>query len=144
MISILLTGHGEFATGLAHSLQMITGTQTQFKVVPFTENCTPSALENALSDALVELLHQSDGVVIFTDILGGTPFKSAMLTAQHYTNVEVVCGTNLPMLIEIALTREFETSATDIARQAVNIGKETVIHASFSSSSSTKADSDGI
>lgn len=135
MISILLTGHGEFATGLAHSLQMIAGTQTYFKAVPFSQHHSAEELENAISNALTELLHNSEGAVIFTDILGGTPFKSAMLVAKQHSNVEVVCGTNLPMLIETVMSAELEQSALNVALQAINIGKETIMHMPLSTSS---------
>ena len=57
---------------------------------------TPETLSATISD----LLDTTDGVLVFCDLLGGTPFNQAMIIAQSYSNVEVVTGTNLPMLLE--------------------------------------------
>lgn len=47
-----------------------------------------------------------------------------MLTASQYENVEVLTGSNLPMLIEIGLLRQFEDDVQALARQAVETGKQ--------------------
>ncbi|KAE9525845.1 PTS galactosamine/N-acetylgalactosamine transporter subunit IIA [Testudinibacter aquarius] len=130
MIGIILTGHGEFATGLADSLQMIAGNQTHFQAIPFKQNASLHEFEKSLEHAIDVLLEETDGVVIFTDILGGTPFKTAISVTQKVENIEVLCGTNLPMLIEIAMARDFESSVSELAQQAIGIGKETILLAS--------------
>ncbi len=42
---------------------------------------------------------ECDGVLVFTDLLGGTPFNQSMMIAQDVDNVEVLTGTNLPWLL---------------------------------------------
>lgn len=128
MIGIILTGHGEFAPGLAHALQMIAGPQKAFKVVAFKEEEPMEALEASISAAMTELLAETKGVVVFSDLLGGSPFKAAMVAGNDYDNVEVVCGTNLPMLIEIAILREFVETPMDVVNQSLAAGKDAIQH----------------
>ena len=69
---------------------------------------------------------ETEGIVVFADLLGGSPFKAAMLASVDFENVEVVVGTNLPMLIEIAMLREFAASAQDVVTQSLLAGKEAI------------------
>lgn len=128
MLGIVLTGHGEFAPGLAHSMQMIAGKQEFFKVVPFKEEDPIDDLEKNLKQVIEELLAETDGVVVFSDLLGGSPFKAAMMAAYEKENVEIICGTNLPMLIEASMARQFIESAEALAVQAVTTGRDGVQH----------------
>ena len=66
----------------------------------------------------------TEGVIVFSDLLGGTPFRTAMVIASAFDNVEVLTGSNLPMLIEVGLSRKFESDVKALASQAVNTGKE--------------------
>ena len=92
---------------------MIAGKQAAYRVVSFLESDPMEALENNLRNAMAELQEETEGIVVFADLLGGSPFKAAMLASVDFENVEVVVGTNLPMLIEIAMLREFAASAQD-------------------------------
>ena len=98
---IIITGHGNFGTGLKSSLDLIVGNFDFVKPVDFTEEKSPESLKEEINT----LIKESDKkVYIFTDLVGGTPFKiSSELTLEH-KNVEVLCGTNLPMLVESAMT----------------------------------------
>ena len=84
------------------------------------------ALENNLRNAMAELQEETEGIGVFADLLGGSPFKAAMLASVDFENVEVVVGTNLPMLIEIAMLREFAASAQDVVTQSLLAGKEAI------------------
>lgn len=97
---IIITGHGKFGSGLKSSLDLIVGNFDFVKVVDFTEEKSP---EN-LKEELIKHINVSDRkVYIFTDLIGGTPFKvSSELTLNH-KNIEVFCGSNLPMLVECAM-----------------------------------------
>ena len=56
---------------------------------------------------------ECEGVLVFCDLLGGTPFNQSMLISQDVDNVEVVAGTNLPMLIELVMTRSFANATLE-------------------------------
>lgn len=127
MIGCILTGHGEFAPGLAAAVTMIAGKQEHFEVVTFREDEPLETFEGNLKTAIEKLLSETKGVVVFTDLLGGTPFRYSMVAAaEHDQQVEVITGTNLPMLIESLLIRTMEDSASALATKAVNVGKEGV------------------
>lgn len=131
MIGLILTGHGQFAVGVGQALEMIAGKQAAFKVVPFLESDPMDALETNLRNAMAELQQETEGIVVFADLLGGSPFKAAMLASVDFENVEVVVGTNLPMLIEIAMLREFASSAQDVVTQSLLAGKDAIQHVSL-------------
>ena len=127
MIGCILTGHGTFANGLADALSMIAGDQDYFIPVPFIEAGAASYPET-LASTISDLLDQTDGVLIFCDLLGGTPFNQAMMLSQNYNNVEVVTGTNLPMLLETLGSRMADTSLEELVEAAVVAGSQGVVH----------------
>lgn len=127
MIGCILTGHGTFANGLADALSMIAGDQDYFIPVPFIEAGAASYPET-LASTISDLLDQTDGVLIFCDLLGGTPFNQAMMLSQNYNNVEVVTGTNLPMLLETLSLRLASTTLTDLLQTAFESGIAGVSH----------------
>lgn len=111
MIGFLLTGHGEFAPGLASALELVAGKQEAFKVVPFDVEKAAEYPE-FLHTEIEQLREETDAVLVFVDLLGGTPFNQAMINTQSISDVNVVTGTNLPMLIETLFTRNSDASAT--------------------------------
>lgn len=127
MIGCILTGHGTFANGLADALSMIAGDQDYFIPVPFIEAGAASYPET-LASTISDLLDQTNGVLIFCDLLGGTPFNQAMMLSQNYNNVEVVTGTNLPMLLETLSLRLASTTLTDLLQTALESGVAGVSH----------------
>lgn len=94
---IIITGHGKFGSGLKTSLDLIVGNHDFIKPVDFTEEKSPQQLKEEIESFVKEA---EGNVYIFTDLVGGTPFKvSSELTLDH-KNIEILCGTNLPMLVE--------------------------------------------
>lgn len=97
---IIITGHGNFASGLKSSLDLIVGNYDFIKVVDFTENKNPEELKNDIKSIIDKC--SDNELYIFTDLAGGTPFKVSSELALN-NNVKVFCGTNLPMLIEASM-----------------------------------------
>ena len=97
---IIITGHGKFGYGLKSSLNFIVGENDSIKFVDFTEEKSPESLKEEIKRNLKET---NDKVYIFTDLLGGTPFKVSSELALENSNIEVLCGTNLPMLVEASM-----------------------------------------
>ena len=100
---------------------MIGGPQQDFAVVPFREAEAASYPE--LLEKQVAQMAQADGCVIFCDLVGGTPFNQSMLAAMNWTNVRVVAGVNLPMLLECCAGRMDQMTADQLAEMAVEIGR---------------------
>jgi len=104
MIGLILCGHGNFATGLYSSLKLIAGEQENFGVIDFVEDMSSEELEAQLVKVLRDT-DSSSGVVIFTDIPGGTPFRQSALISSRNEKVKVVAGTNLPMILGSSFSR---------------------------------------
>ncbi len=117
---IIITGHGNFASGLKSSLDLIVGNYDFIKVVDFTENKNPEELKNDIKSIIDKC--SDNELYIFTDLAGGTPFKVSSELALN-NNIKVFCGTNLPMLIEASM---MVSLGCDID---VNFIKETGINA---------------
>ena len=127
MIGFILTGHGHFSTGLKSALDMIAGPQPAFEIVPFEEEAAGQYGEK-LREAVKAMRDQTDGVLIFCDLMGGTPFNQSMMITAEQDNVQVVAGTNLPMLIDIVMARMPESTIADLVAEAVEVGKVGVCH----------------
>ncbi|MCF2621701.1 PTS sugar transporter subunit IIA [Collinsella tanakaei] len=127
MIGFILTGHAEFSNGLASAVDMVAGDQPAFKIVPF-DGAQAASYGDDLRAAITAMRGECEGVLVFVDLLGGTPFNQAMMISQDIDNVEVVTGTNLPMLIELLLTRGAGSTLDELADQAVAVGQAGIVH----------------
>ncbi|WP_273395142.1 PTS sugar transporter subunit IIA [Thermophilibacter mediterraneus] len=127
MIGFILTGHGHFSNGLKSALDMIAGPQEAFEIVPF-EEAEAGAYGDKLREAVRDMRAKTDGVLVFCDLMGGTPFNQSMMITAEQDNVSVVAGTNLPMLIDVVMARTPESSVEDLVAEAVEVGKEGVCH----------------
>lgn len=121
MVGFILTGHGQFSNGLASAIAMVAGDQPAFQIVPF-EGDQAATYGEDLRAAITAMRAECEGVLVFTDLLGGTPFNQAMMISQDVDNVEVLTGTNLPMVIELLFLRGNAT-LSELADQAVTVGK---------------------
>lgn len=130
MIGLLVTGHGNFGSGLTSSLNLIAGEQEHYQFVDFTKEV--DELREDLTNAM-EALKDCEGILVLSDLVGGSPFKTAVEVGFPRGNVEVVGGTNLPMLVEISMTRKFmsDMSVKELADAAVNTGKDQIVRYEF-------------
>ena len=139
MIGFILTGHGHFSTGLKSALDMIAGPQEAFEIVTFTEDAAGAYGEN-LRAAVKAMREKTDGVLIFCDLMGGTPFNQSMMITAEQDNISVVAGTNLPMLIDIVMARTDTSTLAELVDEAVTVGKEGVCTMSLDSAAADDDD----
>lgn len=144
MIGLLITGHGHFATGLKSSLELITGITDHIKYVDFPGDST-EVLAAEQNKALDEL-KDCDGVLILSDLVGGSPFKSAVECkyARPDQKIEVVAGTNLSMMIEGASSLEFYEDPAELAESLIETGKEYIVRFELEEHTDDNEDEDGI
>ena len=121
MVDFIITGHATFAPGMAGALEMIAGPQEQFTVVPFLEEGAAS-YGDAVADAIAAAAENPEGVVVFCDLMGGTPFNQSMIAAATLSNVDVIAGCNLPMLLESCSERVFDASRSEVVDVALAAG----------------------
>ncbi|MDO4500805.1 MAG: PTS galactosamine/N-acetylgalactosamine transporter subunit IIA [Erysipelotrichaceae bacterium] len=124
MVGLIVTGHGHFATGLTSSIDLIAGPQENYVAVDFDGNGTDK-LEADLKAAF-ETLKDCEGILVFSDLAGGSPFRTAALVSAGIPNVKVLAGTNLPMLCEIAMGRTFINDVEMLVSSALATGKDGV------------------
>lgn len=143
MIGLLVTGHGHFATGLASSLKLIAGEQNYVEFVDFEEGHSIEVLKNNLRNALNKLA-ECDGVLVLSDLPGGSPFKTAVELKFECDSqqMEVIAGTNLPLLIASStMTAVFETPM-DLAKAMIPEGKDSMICFGMEEDDQTEAEFD--
>ena len=124
MIGLIVTGHGNFGSGITSSIELIAGPQEDYIAVDFDVEGTEK-LENDLKSAIDRLSH-CEGIIIFSDLAGGSPFKTAVLLTMDNPKIKVISGTNLPMLCEIALSRMANNDIENLVSQALEVGKDGV------------------
>lgn len=139
MIGFILTGHGHFSNGLKSAVDMVAGNPEAFEIVPF-EGSEAATYGDDLRAAITDMRSKTDGVLVFVDLLGGTPFNQAMMVSADVDNVEIVTGTNLPMLIELLFTRNSVNSVSELAESAVTVGQTGVTHQSMATVMAEGAD----
>lgn len=126
MIGIILTGHGNFATGLYSSVKLIAGAKEDFVCCDFIEGASSEDLQEELSKTINELKERCQGIIIFSDLKGGSPFQKAATVAYGQDDIQVIAGSNLPMILEITLSREFVDDLEQLTEMAINTGKDQI------------------
>ena len=123
MVNIIVTGHGEFSSGLLTALKLIAGEQPNIVAVNFLEMDTTEALNKKLK---AQIEQGGQEIIVLADLLGGSPFKESLLLKMEFSdkNIEVLSGTNFPMLLSAALTDS--DNANELARELVDEGKNAV------------------
>ncbi|PSU48057.1 PTS N-acetylgalactosamine transporter subunit IIA [Photobacterium frigidiphilum] len=146
MIAVILSGHGAFASGIEQAIHQIIGEQDQFRAIDFPVDMTTPQLETAMRTAINEL-DSNDGIVFLTDLLGGTPFRTASLLSQERQDIEVITGTNMQMAAEMLLERD-ELTIAEFPKQALECGRRGItsltIEMALKSEKSVAVAEDGI
>lgn len=101
---VILTGHGQIASGIYSSVKMIAGEFENIRICEFKEGENYEKLDEKLEKAY-EDLKAYDNIVVLADIGGGTPFNRAVLSLSKYDKIGFVSGVNFEMLY-YALTSE--------------------------------------
>ncbi|POF34106.1 PTS sugar transporter subunit IIA [Roseibium marinum] len=118
MIGLVLVTHGRLAEEFKAALEHVVGPQEQVETISIGPD---DDMEQRRQDILaaVEAANTGKGVVLLTDMFGGTPSNLA-ISVMDGKSVEVVAGVNLPMLIKLASVRADRdlADAVDEARQA--------------------------
>src|SRR5699024_6309220 len=130
MIGLLVTGHANFGTGITSSVNLIAGEQEAYQAVDFLPTYSTEDLTREITKALDEL-KECEGVIIFTDLMGGTPFNVSAQIGHGKDNIRIVAGTTLPMLVEIVMSRKFMDNLDELVDSVLETGKEQVTKYEF-------------
>ena len=125
MIGLVLVTHGRLAEEFIAALEHVVGKQSKVAAISIGPE---DDMERRRSDILsaVGQVDDGDGVVLMTDMFGGTPSNLA-ISIMSEAKVDVIAGVNLPMLIKFASIRETEplaaavASVQDAGRKYINV-----------------------
>jgi PTS system mannose-specific IIA component len=128
MIGMVLVTHGALAVEFKSALEHVVGPQELVETVAIGPD---DDMEERRDDILrcVDKADQGDGVVILTDMFGGTPSNLAISVMQT-REVEVIAGVNLPMLVKLTRVRSdlgikaAVKEAADAGRKYINVASE--------------------
>jgi PTS system mannose-specific IIA component len=104
MIGVVIVTHRELAEALISVCDLIMGRQEGMLAVSLDPSESPEASMEQIRAGLAQV-NNGNGVIILTDMLGGTPSNLSLSFLQE-GKVEVVTGVNLPMLMRLAHLRE--------------------------------------
>jgi PTS system mannose-specific IIA component len=123
MIEYIIITHGSLALELLKTCEMIIGKQDRVYIITVQ---TGASLQN-IADELDKIIENSkeNGIIIFTDMFGGSPSNIAMSYLKN-DDVEVVTGVNLPMLIKAFALRQESESIGEISKLCAEAGKNSI------------------
>jgi len=130
MIGMVLVTHGALAIEFKSALEHVVGPQEFVETVAIGPDDDMEARRNDILKC-VDAADQGKGVIILTDMFGGTPSNLAISVMQN-REVEVIAGVNLPMLVKLARVRgdaDIKTAVTQAAeagRKYINVASDTL------------------
>ncbi|SDD64780.1 PTS sugar transporter subunit IIA [Rhodospira trueperi] len=125
MIGLVLVTHGRLAEEMLAALEHVVGSQSNVATICIGPD---DDMEQRRADIVeaVSRVEQGQGVIVLTDMFGGTPSNLA-ISIMDRASIEVIAGVNLPMLIKLASVRATEplgdavTSAQLAGRKYINV-----------------------
>jgi PTS system mannose-specific IIA component len=128
MIGLVLVTHGALANEFKSALEHVVGPQDFVETVAIGPDDDMEARRDDIL-ARIDAANQGDGVIVLTDMFGGTPSNLA-ISAMQSREVEVIAGVNLPMLVKLARVRgelpirEAGRVAQEAGRKYINVASD--------------------
>jgi len=125
MIGIVVVTHGKLAEAFIAVTEHVVGKQNQVKAVGIEPEDDAEKARERITAAIREV-NSGQGVVVLTDMFGGTPSNLA-ISVMKQEGIEVIAGVNLPMMIKLASVRgkvplaDAVSQAQDAARKYINV-----------------------
>ena len=117
MIGLIVTGHANFGSGMTSSVNLIAGEQEAYRYVDFLPTYGTEELTEEIAKAMDEL-KDCEGIIIFTDLMGGSPFNVAASLGHGKENVRIVA-------------RKFMDDLDGLVESVLETGKEQVTKYEF-------------
>lgn len=127
MVGIIVVTHGELGKTLISTAESITGSIGDISCIAVKNGDSAEDIRKSIAAAIKEL-DKGAGVLIFTDMFGGTP-SNISLSFLEDNKVEVLTGVNLPMLLKLYSHRKDKT-LSEIADILKTNGQKSIVLAS--------------
>jgi PTS system mannose-specific IIA component len=122
MVGLVLVAHAGLAAELLAAAEMIVGKMEMAVAVGISPDDSVETIRKSVTGAIETV--SGDGVIIMTDMFGGTPSNMSLSFLKENV-VEVLTGVNLPMLIKFATERN-RSSVSDLAQTLKTSGQESI------------------
>ncbi|WP_298974847.1 PTS fructose transporter subunit IIA [uncultured Roseobacter sp.] len=120
MIGIVIVAHGGLAKEYLAAVEHVVGRQIGIRAISIEADHDRSSKEREICSA-ADAVDQGGGVVVVTDLYGGSPSNLSLLACQPGDR-RILYGANLPMLIKLAKSRQ--KTVSDAVRLALEAGKK--------------------
>lgn len=127
MVGVVVVAHLNLGEEMIRVVNLIAGKRSNFHAVSFAPDEDPEDANRKVA-ATVKRANTGDGVLILTDMFGGTP-SNLGLSLLEEGKVEVITGANLPMLIKLASYTEVK-NLPEMARELQSYGQKNICLAS--------------
>ncbi len=124
MIGIVIVAHGGLAREYLSAVEHVVGKQTAMRAIAIEDDHDRAKKQAEICDA-DNAVDQGDGVVVVTDMFGGSPSNLSLMACAAGNGRRIVYGANLPMLIKLAKSRNLPVAdavnlALDAGRKYIN------------------------
>ena len=128
MIGLVLVTHGQLAAEFRHAVEHVVGPQDNFETVAIGADDDMEQRRADIVDAVARV-DTGAGVIVLTDMFGGTPSNLA-ISVMESGRTEVIAGMNLPMLIKLSSIRKGDNMAAALdeaqaaGRKYINVASQ--------------------
>lgn len=124
MVGVLILTHGRLALELLSAARVISGNLEPFEALSLEWSDSFEEAHGKVKSVLSRL-DDGQGTLIFTDILGGTPFNVAMAFREP-GRIEVVSGVNLPMVVRLGCLLKNDMPLSELTRWIRDKGRSSI------------------
>ncbi|UJF16327.1 PTS sugar transporter subunit IIA [Jeotgalibaca sp. MA1X17-3] len=122
MIGLIVATHGKMSDGIVDAAHLIIGSTENIETLNLIHGDDVQVLKEKMLDA-IEAVNQNEGVIIFTDLFGASPYNQATLAIHSLPQelkekIFVLTGVNLPMLLE-AISQRMIGSSVEAAVSSI-------------------------
>jgi PTS system mannose-specific IIA component len=127
MVGVVVASHGKLAEELLRTAEGIVGRLEQSAAVSVDAQVSMEEARARLGKAIAEV-DSGDGVLVLTDMFGGTPANLALTFLD--AKVEVVTGVNLPMVVKLSTLRVEQRPLASLSEAIAAYGQKNITLAS--------------
>lgn len=121
MIGIVIVAHGGLAREYLSAVEHVVGPQADMKAIAIEDDCDRGKKQAEIC-AAADAVDQGEGVVVVTDMFGGSPSNLSLLACAGGSERRIIYGANLPMLIK--LTKSRGLAVTEAVAAALEAGRK--------------------
>ena len=121
VIGIVIVAHGGLAREYLSAVEHVVGPQSGVRAIAIEDDHDRAKKQEEICNA-ADAVDDGDGVVVVTDMFGGSPSNLSLMACVGASERRIVYGANLPMLIKLAKSRDM--TVTDAVAAALDAGRK--------------------